>query len=909
MPRFIFLPLLLLLLPGAVQVSAQSSDTLRVNIRAQGIPLDSVFAQLERQYHLWFYYAPRSLPEQAIDARITDTPLPDALRRLLQNTGLDFFFYRHYAVAIAPENLIRTGYSPEYYTALRAAGQQQDTVAGTPSEGAVIRIGGIDRISPSGKARIKGLVTDAQTGEPVIRALVFWSGVKGKNTATDDQGRFESILPVGEHPLRVQQVGFSPFETVVHLLADGDIAVRLNTESTNLAEVLIKAEAPDANVSSARVGVNQLDPKTIKRLPTLLGEADVVRSLLLSTGVTSVGEGAAGINVRGGEADQNLMLQDEAVLYNATHALGFFSTYNTDLVDKVELYKSILPAQYGGRLASVVDVQMRDGSFEKWKIKGGVGPVSGRLSVEGPLQQNKSSIIAGVRASYTDGVLKLAKRIELKRSSASFYDASLRYTHRLDAKNTLILSGYLAEDQFSYNREFGFDYRTVSGQVTYKHSFFENFYSRLSLVASDYSSVQTDFQGADGGRIRNGISYYKIRELLTRHLSKSLKLDAGIESVLYKVRTGEQEPVGPLSVITAKSLETEQGLESALFGNGEWTLSPRLTLIGGLRLNHYRFLGPKTVYGYSPAVAPGNVSDTLRYGAGKTIAHYTSLEPRISGRYRLNAYSSLKAGYSRTSQFINQIFNTDTPTPTSQYQLSTGYIKPFLSHNFSAGYFRNTRDNAWETSAELFYRVIDRLWDYRDFANLALNEKLETEIRNGTGRAYGFECSVKTSRKPVNGQLGYTFSRTERQIEGINKGNWYPSNFDKPHIVNLVVNYQPSQRHNLTFNFTYSTGRPTTAPLTSYRLQNNLIVPVYSPRNQLRIPDYHRLDVSYTIGMGYNKRKTLKTSWNFSVYNVYARRNAFSVFFIQDPYQKTVANRLSILGTVFPAITLNIETI
>jgi hypothetical protein len=568
-----------------------------------------------------------------------------------------------------------------------------------------------------------------------------------------------------------------------------------------------------------------------------------------------------------------------------------------------------MPAQFGGRLASVVDVQMRDGDFDHWKVKAGGGPLTGRLSIEGPLVKGKSALIAGIRASYTDWALRLSRRPEVRRSSASFYDFNFRYTHRLNEKNSLTLAGHASDDAFIYNQEFGFDYRTLAGQLTYKHTFHSDLFNRLSMVASDYRSSQTNFEGTDGGNLTNGVSYIKLKEQLSWHPDRKLRTEMGLESVYYLVQPGKQEPIGPTSVIARKNVEQERGLESALFGNLEWDISPQLTVIGGLRLNHYRFLGPKTVFTYDPTIAPENLSDSIRYGKGQTIAQYTNLEPRLSGRFRLDARSSIKAGYSRTSQFINQIFNTDTPTPTSQYQLSTPYIRPFRSHNFALGYFRNTRDNVWEMSGELFYRIIDRLWDYRDFARLTANEKLETEIRNGNGKAYGFECSVKTARKPVNGQLGYTFSRTLRQVSGIDKGRWYPGNADKPHNLILVVNFQPSQRHTLTFNFTYSTGRPTTAPLTNYRFQNNLIVPVYSPRNQLRIPDYHRLDISYTIGRGYNKRKTLKTSWNFSVYNVYARRNAFSVFFTPAPDLSPVANRLATLGTIFPAITLNIETL
>ena len=893
---------------SAFGVFGQSLDSLRITLQTGREPLSAVFKKLENDYALRIYVAPQSLPAGPVEAAFEGVLLSDALRQLLRNTGLDFFFYRDFAVAIAPRQVIEAVYSPDFYRVL----QETAGRPAAPEDSSITRtsfVGDRNNIAPSGRATLRGQVVDDQTGEPLANAAVVVIGSENQNAQADRSGRFSLTLPVGACRLSAQYLGYDIYETEIYVYNDGELTVRLAPAATGLTEVLIRAEAPDANVASARIGVAKIDPKAVQKMPTLLGEADVVRSLLLQTGVTSVGEGAAGFNVRGGDVDQNYMLLDEMILFSSTHALGFFSTYNPDLIGSIELYRSIMPAQFGGRLSSVADVQMRDGNAERWKVKAGFGPLTGRLSLEGPLVKGKSSLIAGARASYTDWALRLSKRLEVKRSSASFYDADFRYAHRLDDKNSLILAGHAAGDAFVYNREFGFDYRTLAGQLTYKHTFHSDFFSRLSLVAGDYSSRQSTYTGTGGGELDNGLTYFKAKEQLTWHRSRNLQLDAGLESVYYLVRPGEQRPLGPVSAIPALRLETERGLESAVFGSLEWTLSPRWTLTGGLRLNHYRYLGPQTVYTYDPTVAPGNISDTLVYGGGRTIARYSTLEPRLSGRYRIDRQSSLKAGYGRSSQFVNQIFNTDTPTPNSQYQLSTTYIRPFRAHNLAAGYFRNSENNEWEFSAEVFYRRIDQLWDYRDFARLTANDRLETEIRQGKGRAYGFEGNLKTTRQRVNGQLAYTFSRTMRRVPGVSAGNWYPGSADKPHNLSLVVNFQPTQRHTLTFNFTYSTGRPTTAPLTSYRLEDNLIVPVYAPRNQLRIPDYHRLDIAYTIGRGYNKRKTLKSTWNFSLYNVYARRNAFSVFFTQSPGQQPVANRLATLGTIFPAITLNIETL
>lgn len=870
-----------------------------------------VFNQLERGYNLHFYYPENSLPDRNFNEKFEKTPLPILLKQLFRTTNLDYFFYRNYAVAVAPASKLEGEFSAGFYKALADLSESKNAVASPENSAAVaemLRVGSPENVNASGKCRVKIRVFDAQNGQTIIGAAVVWKGLPDRTEVTDRDGKAEVVLPVGRQSARIQYIGYQLFESEIQVLNDGDLTLKMTMKSTDLAEVLIRPDAADANVASTKIGLTKISTVALKKLPTLMGEADVVRGILTTTGVTSVGEGAAGFNVRGGEIDQNLMLQDEMVLFNSSHALGFFSTYNTDLVSNIELYKSIIPAQFGGRLASVLDVGTRDGNAQKWITKGGLSLVSGRLSIEGPIIKNTSSLLTGIRISYSDWLLKLMKRLELKRSKASFYDINARYTHRLNADNVITVSVYAAADKFNYANQFGFDYQTRGGQLTWKRIIHDKLFSRFSVVASQYESTQTDFDGADGGLLKNGINYYKARELLTWNPRRTIQVLSGFESTLYHVTPGIQQPVGPVSAVKSKSLEKEHGLESAIFSQMDWTKTKKFTISTGLRLNLYQYLGGKTVFIYGDKISEKQIVDTLVYQNWKTIKTYFSPEPRLSFRYRIDKTSSFKGGYSRTSQFINQIFNTDSPTPTSQYQLSTDYIRPFRAHNLAAGYFKNSRNNEWEYAGELFYRLIDKLWDYRDFAHLTANEHIETEIRNGNGRAYGLEISVKTSRKRVNGQLGYTFSRTQRQVSGINNGQFYPSNFDKPHILNLIVNLLPSMRQNITFNFTYSTGRPTTSPLTSYRLQNNIIVPIYSPRNSVRIPDYHRLDVSWTIGKGYNKKHKLKTSWNLSVYNVYGRRNAFSVFHTQAPDLTTVANRLAIVGIPFPAITMNIET-
>jgi hypothetical protein len=883
-------------------------SSLRVSVAMERQPLSAVFQQLERQYpQLRIYYRAETLPPALFELRFEDEPLEKVLQTLLQSTTLSYFVYRDYAVVIAPRSFVNEVYSANYYQALE---QGLNTIAEKETGPKVVQIGDIRQLKASGSAKVSGQIVQEKDKAPIPGATIGIPKL-GKGTVSDENGRFTLDLPIGKHQLVVQYVGNAQISQDIQVYSDGAITFTMESAAINLDEVVVGAQGVDANVDNVQIGITRLDVRSINKLPAFLGEADVIKSLLLAPGVSSIGEGATGFNVRGGEVDQNLILQDEGIIFNSSHALGFFSSFHTDLVNRVTLYKSIIPAQYGGRLASVLDVEMRDGDFEKFHVRGGIGPVSSRLAIETPIIPKKASLIAGLRSSYSDWILRQVRNPEVKNSSAFFYDANLRYTHKLNAKNTLTLAGYASQDEFNYNQTFGFDYRTLSGQAIYKKIFNQNFFSRFSASLSRYESTQYDYTGIDASRLDNHIDYFSLKEQLTLTPKTGLQIDAGLSSILYRTLPGQRQSWGDLSQVFAKTLEKEQGLESAAFANAEWSLTSALQISGGLRFALYQFLGPKTLYQYQnpEQVRLDEQLGTTFYPSGKTIATYSSLEPRLSMRYRFDAEKSMKLGYSRTAQFINQIFNSDSPTPTSQFQLSTPYIEPTRSHNVALGYFRNYEDNIWETSLEVYGRAIDALFDYKDFAVLNVNPQLETELLKGRGRAYGMELSIRKKQGLVHGMLSYTLSRTERQIEGINQGKWYPSNFDKPHDLSLVLNYQYNQRHTLTLNFTYGSGRPSTAPSGSYRNLAGVPIPIYTERNALRIPDYHRMDLAYTLGRDHRKNNKFKTSWTVSLYNVYARKNAFSVYFTQTPFTGAQANRLAILGSIFPSITFNFETI
>lgn len=890
---------------GIISSVSGQSNTLFPNITANfnNESFKSILLKLESATNLQFFFKEEDLPTQKFSFSFQETPLDKALSDILAATTLDFIYYNNQAIILLPSNIARETFTIEYYKAREAALETAD-------DRKEIVVGSINQLATSGLSKITGKVTDVQNNDEVIGASVFFKDLN-LGTTTDVDGNFELMVPAGIHYLSVSYVGYEEFNGVVRVLSDGKLNVKLEKGAINLEEVTVSARKADDKVESVQIGVAEISVESIKKTPTFLGEADVIKSLLLNAGVSSIGEGATGFNVRGGDVDQNLILQDEGILLNSSHALGFFSSFNADLLENVELYKANMPAQFGGRLSSVMDVKMRDGNFEAFKIKGGIGPVTSRLSFEGPIVKEKVSFIGGFRASYSDWILDLVKIKEIQNSSVFFYDANFRITSRLSKNNTLILSGYASNDEFIYNNDFGFDYSTYLGQLIFKSILSEKLFSNFSISNTRYESTRLDLIGIDGSKLENNVNILKIKEQLSFSPTTLFKIDAGVTALLYDVEPGTIAPFGDESTISPVKVSKEKGLESAAFVNSEISISESLQLSAGLRVSFFQFLGPKTINEYQDPEHPqtSEITGTKTFGSGESIASYFNIEPRASLRYRINSQSSLKAGYSRTIQYLSQIFNSDAPTPVSQWQLANSFILPISSHNLSIGYFQNLKENNWETSAEIYTRFLDQLFDYKDFAQLVANESLETELLEGKGRSYGLELSIKKKEGVLNGSISYTLSRSERQIDGINRNNWYPSNFDKPHDLSVVFNFQPNRRNTLSINFIYGSGRPSTPPIGNFLSEYGLVVPIYSNRNQLRIPDYHRLDLAYTLGKGYKRDQKFQTSWTFSLYNVYGRKNAFSVFFTNAAFRGAQANKLAILGNVFPSITFNFEAL
>ncbi|MFT6000496.1 MAG: hypothetical protein ACI81P_002957 [Neolewinella sp.] len=888
-------------------VRAQNTEP-TLNLMDASITRAEALSQINNGLPVRIFFQEDQLPKGNISLDLKDASMREALDAILKGTILDFVDYRDRVYVIGSAITIGTEFDAAYYAAVANRVEAATTEETENSSSGPAYIGTLESLGADGLAIVSGRITDQSSGESFIGATVQIENNTAA-AATDIDGNYVLKLSPGAYTMVISYVGFGANRRDIGVSGSGTYDIALGASGTNLQEIVVTEQAADANVGRVQAGVERLDMAQLEKLPTFMGETDVIKALLLNPGVSSIGEGASGFNVRGGEIDQNLLLMDNGMLINSSHALGFFSTYNADVIKSVDLYKANMPARFGGRLASVLDVQLRDGNFNHFRGKAGIGPVTGKIMLEGPIVKDKSSFIFGARSSYANWVLGLANVPEVNTSSTFFFDGNLRLTQRIGENSTLILQGYGAQDAFSYAETFAFDYQTRMGQATWKQIFSDKLYGDLSLVYSDYESSQTDLRAFSAEQIDNGIRYVTIKPKFNYDASEDLQIEGGLEINRFWVNPGVRTRASAESLATESGLEEEHGMEVSAFGSLDYAVSDRFSVSAGLRFTNYRFLGPGTEFNYEEGVpARGRTTDSTRYGAGETIAAFNSLQPRLSLRYRLNPTASIRAGYGRTAQFLNQIFVSDSPTPSSQYQLSTSYIPPFLSHSVSLGYFLNLEDNNVELGVEVYARQIDQLWDYRDFAEVLVNPSLETEILIGEGRAYGLELSGKRKVGALNGLVSYTYSSTQRKIPGINGGEYYNSNFDKPHNFVATINWNPNKRNTLTANFTYGTGRPVTAPVGSYRIENGLSVPVYSDRNAVRIPDYHRLDLAYTLGKGYDETKNFQTSWTFSLYNVYGRKNAFSVFYTQAADLSNVANRLAVLGTVFPAITFNIET-
>ena len=755
------------------------------------------------------------------------------------------------------------------------------------------------------KFTLSGYVKNAKSGEELIGAIVVVKGTTN-GVATNAYGFYSLTLPKGTYAIVYTQLGMLSIEKQIDLTSNHTENTELSDKEQELKEVVVSSEREDANVKSVEMSVNKLDIKTISKIPALLGEVDLIRAIQLLPGVSTVGEGAQGFNVRGGGVDQNLVLMDEAPVFNSSHLFGFFSVFNPDAVKDVKLIKGGIPAQYGGRLSSILDVRLKEGNNKNYSVSGGLGLIFSRLLIEGPIIKNKCSFVVAGRRSYIDALAKPFLRKDLKKSKFFFYDLTAKVNYIVNEKNKVFLSGYLGRDVFSAG--FKSNWGNATSTLRWNHLFNEKLFLNTTAFYSNYN-YELEF-----GRFtwRSKIINYSVKPDFTYYLNPKNTIHYGGQATLYDFRPGKASFTSGDNK-TDISLKDKYGVESALYIDNEQKLGARLTLQYGLRYSLWDFIGPGSYFTYADTTP--NISKRLlaedSVTTGKVISHYGQLEPRFSLKYDLTETSSIKASYNRISQYLHLISNTTASTPLDVWTPSTNNLKPQIVDQVALGYFKNFgAHNDFETSVETYYKYMQNQVDYIDNANLLLNKYLEADLLNGTGRAYGLELYLKKNTGKFTGFISYTLSRTERKVTGINQGNWYPNRFDKLHNLSVVAFYTFNPKWDVSANFVLATGTPATFPTSKIEIQG-YVIPYNADekRNNYRIPAYHRLDLAIT--MQGKKRTKWSSYWVVSCYNVYNRKNAFSVYFRQstDPTQTNIteAVRYSVIGHWIPSIAYNFK--
>ena len=769
------------------------------------------------------------------------------------------------------------------------------------------------------KFTLSGTITDFKNNETLIGVNIYIPSLK-IGTTTNEYGFYSLTAPAGEHQMEITYIGFQTVQKTVNLNQNTKMNFGLNEGGEELQEVVIKDNKGKINIKSPEMSANKLSIATIKKMPVVLGEVDVLKSILLLPGVTNAGEGASGFNVRGGGADQNLILLDEATIFNSSHVFGFFSVFNPDAIKDLKLYKGGIPARYGGRASSVLDIYQKDGSSKDFHVNGGIGLISSRILAEGPIVKDRGSFLIGGRASYAHLFLKLSE--DQKDNSAYFYDLNTKLSYKLNDNNNLYLSGYFGRDVFSLNKSFTNIYGNSTLNLRWNHLFSEKLFSNLSLIYSDYYyGLDLDFVGF---KWDSGIRNYNIKYDFKHYISDKFKLNYGLNGIYYEFNPGTIKPSDPESGINPDQLDKKYAFEPSFYIDAENQLSKKITIAYGLRYSLFYRLGESTVnlYENNNAVVfnsdlqiyeKGTPTSTQYYGKNKVIKSFNNLEPRFSASYQLNDDQAIKASYNRMAQYLQLISNTSSPTPLDVWMPSDTYIKPQIADQVALGYFRNIKNGAYSLEVETYYKEIQNRLDYIDGADLIANNAIEQVILNGQMRAYGLELMFKKNEGKFNGWISYTLSKSEQQTpgrtpdeSGINNGQWYSSAYDKTHNLAITSAYNLNEKWSFGANFALQSGQPVTYPNGQYEYLG-ITVPSYGLRNENRLPAYHHLDVSATLTPRKNRDRNWKGEWVFSIYNLYNRKNAASINFRQNvDTGQNEAVKVSIFGVV-PAVSYNFK--
>lgn len=861
---------LLIVTASFINVYSQTSDSLKIKESFESASLVDAIDVLSKNYNLKFYYKEAWVNGKRANTVIDELNLKDALNALFKAHQISYIIRDQNLIVLIPD---------------KGSEQKPINISKATSNG-VISIGSID-LSIS-EAKLTGYIIDGENDYPLDGVVISVKGTDIRNLTSAD-GRYEITLPPGKYDINYHHQTMEDFEVSIDLFSNGELNVKMYADVLRLEEIVVSDEAIDQNVSETVTGQENIEIEKIKNIPALLGEADVLNTVLSLPGVNKVGEGASGYNVRGSNVGQNLILIDNATIYNPSHLFGFFTAFNAEIVDKITFHRGSIPSKYGGRIASVLDVEIDDGNKEKIEGSGGAGFLNSRFSIQGPIKKETTSFAFAARGAYPNYIIKQLEDIELNQSSAYFMDGNLKINHMFNDKNQLSFSSYYSRDQFALSDEAEYNYGNRTASIEWNTIISDDFFLDAHANISNYDYELKELNNPQTAALLVSDLSQSNLSLEFNRLINNHNIEFGSSAIQYNIKPGDYSPASNESLIDPLALEAESGLEMAAFVSDQIKLTNNIFLYAGLRYSFYN----------------GGLSDL-----GET---YHGVEPRFSINYRLSENTSIKSGYNRMRQYVHFVSNTTAATPIDIWKLSNERLKPTIGDQITAGIFKNLNSDAIELSAELFYKTTQDLIEYKNGADLFLNNELEDELVQGEGLAYGLELLLNKLKGKLKGWVSYTYSRSKIKVENpdrqrsINSGRYFPTNFDQPHNLSLFGNLEVSRRFSVNANFNYNTGRPITYPEAVYDI-GGITIADYSERNKYRIPDYHRLDVSFTLATSLKRKKNVSASWTLSIYNLYGRKNAYSVYFKKDPItNEQKSYKLAVIGRPVVGLTYNFK--